>query len=89
MRLIDYLVYHRVSCKLVVNDGTDILNQETIFNGFVTDFDDLPTSDYEALERRALNLNIINIGCGVGLNGVPYVSVIVSGGRADDPFGTH
>lgn len=77
MRLIDYLVYHRASCKLIVNNQTDIFNIETIFSGFVTDFDDLPTSEYEALERLALNLNIVNIGCGVGLNGVPYVSVIV------------
>lgn len=82
MRLIDYLVYHRVSCKLIVNDVTDILNQETIFSGYMTDLDDLTTPDYEALKRRAIDLNIVNIGCGVGLNRVPYVSVLVSGDRA-------
>ena len=81
MKLQEFLNVTRTSSKLRVVSVLSTISweQETLFEGFETDFDDMVTPEFKALCEDHGQKEIMNVGASSDLNNIPYVSVLVCG----------
>ena len=81
MKLQEFLNVARTSSKLRVVSVSSTVSreQQTLFEGYETDFDDMVTPEFKTLCEEHGQKEIMNVGSSSDLNNIPYVSVLVRG----------